>query len=143
MVAAGDIVRATDPFRRLATDKQTTASSAITTTETSVHSVTADLISGATYAITAHIQAISSTINDVIDARIREDSTSGTQLQQRRTPGISTSRTEVMVLYAEYTASSTASKTFVGTLIRQSGGGNVTRNPSTTSPSYMFIDRIS
>lgn len=142
MVAAGDIVRASDPFRRLGTDKQTTASGSFTTVETSIGSLTVDLISGATYAVVADAQVISSVVGDRIDLRIREDTTAGNTLQQVRTT-TQTATTAVVHLYSEFTASSTASKTFVLTAIRQNGTGNITRNAASTAPQYFYCDRIS
>lgn len=142
-VAAGQIIDVDDVFRRMASATFTTNSGNITTTETSVGSVAASLVSGRTYAVWFHGAADTSVAADTADCRLREDSVSGTEMTLRRVYLHDASGRFPVVLYAEYTAVATAAKTFHATYVRGSGGGNIIRVASATIPTYLFVDYIS
>lgn len=142
MVSAGDLVRASDPEVKIAGDKQTAGSATFTTTETEVIWATGALLDGATYAIRLDLKIASTVAGDDVTVQIREDSATGTVLQSLRDDILSTSFPRNFPLYAEYTASATGSKQFVGTAVRSSGTGNISRSASSTSPSYLTVTRI-
>jgi len=129
------------PGQRIATTTETTISAGFTT-ETIINTVTAELVSGRTYAIGLFTGIVSTIAGDNAEYRIREDSVAGTQLQVIRRDLLATNITEVVFLYAQYTAVATGSKTFVGTGFRQAGTGTLTRNSSATSPSYMYVEYV-
>src|SRR5690554_962612 len=112
------------PGERIATVIHTASSVGAVTGETEVASITAALVSGRTYRVTVDYPVRFTVATDMFDARIREDDSSGTQIQ-RRTPTIlvgSGSNTLVR-LEVEYTAQSTGNKTFSFTIARQTGTG--------------------
>jgi len=127
--------------QRLATTVSTTDSGAITTTETVVMSVTAPLVSGAIYRIRSHCAFQGSVTTDQHLARIREDTVSGTVLQQRRLGVPTTVTFYPLSIEVEFTAVSTASKTFVLTFQRTSGTGNVFFI-AVGGPAYFYADYI-
>ena len=129
------------PGQRIATSTETTVSAGFTA-ETIINTVTAELVSGRTYSIGLFTGITSTVAGDNAEYRIREDSVAGTQLQVIRKDLLATNITEVLFLYAQYTAVATGSKTFVGTGFRQAGTGTLTRNSSTTSPSYMYVEYV-
>jgi hypothetical protein len=131
------------PGERLATSVETTISASFTTTETVIHTVTAALVTGRTYAVHLHTRILSDVNGDNVDVRIREDNVSGTTLQLIRRDLLSTAIPETLYLYAEYTAVATGNKTFVGTGDRTTGSGNLTRNLDPAVPGYLFVEYIS
>lgn len=146
-LAGESIIAGQVPGERIATDIVTADSSTFTTTETSVQSVTAALVSGRIYRVRWCVHWGSSVEGDRVQIRIREDSgTSGTILQEFT--GESTaahggsSLGEYDTPEAEYTAVSTGNKTFSGTMVRSSGTGNVQLEGASTRPNYMYVDYI-
>lgn len=143
-VAAGQPIDVDDVVKRIATTTLTTDSAGFTTTETSIGSVTASLVDGVTYSITAHGAIDSSASGDSCDVRIREDSVSGTEMTLRRIHLIDDTGRWGFTVYAEYTATATGSKTFHVTGDRPGGaGGTLVRKASATIPTYIFVDRVS
>ena len=141
-VAAGQIVDVDDFTRRIATTIATSTTSTITTTETVTDTVTGTLVIGRTYGIFVKHGFSVSVQADQFLGRIREDSLTGTQLQAIRIGNHSTAQTYWHPYYVEYTAVASASKTFVTTLVRSSGSGNITRSGSASTPQYLYIEYL-
>ena len=119
---------------RLATTTRTSASSTFTA-ETVVDSVTASLVSGRKYRIVHASRAQSSVADGYVRGRIREDSISGTIIQIGQIPTtIAANQSAVLILETEFTAVASASKTFVATMVRQAGTGNITAHAATDTP---------
>jgi hypothetical protein len=160
-VAAGDVVQILThrgsmlvlgpvgglvPGQRIASmTPRTTTPAAVTTAETVLDTVTADLVAGRTYKVSYRSGVLSSVAGDSAFIRIREDNVSGNALQLERIhsplTGGSGSRWPAD-LEAEFTAVSTGEKTFVGTLIRASGTGDLTSPAGTGQPTYFYVDYV-
>lgn len=129
--------------RREATQTQTTDSSTFTTTETEIGTVTANLVTGATYGIwvTSHIGT--SVANDIATCRIREDTVAGQQIQERQValPNAGVAG-NICDMYTEYTAVATGAKTFSFTAARSSGTGNIRREAQGDRPTIFGIDYV-
>lgn len=132
------------PGEEIAVDTEIADSTpTFTTTETTVMSVTAPLVSGRTYKVyaSAHFETDAAVSN--VAARLREDNSTGTQLQQSFYQIWHTSSTGVPVyLEAEFTAASTANKTFVLTGVRTSGSGNLALSAGATFPSHLRVEYL-
>lgn len=143
MPLAGEKILASDVQTRIVTDTQTTDSANYTTTETTVQTVTAALVAGRVYKIVAQSRASSSTGTDTIVARLREDTSTGTELQSYFVDvSGSTTIGAAVVMEALYTAVGTGNKTFVLTGVRSVGAGNCRLEASPLRPSYLYVDRI-
>lgn len=118
----------------------TTDSTSWTTAETQLISVTLDVVSGITYGVSALVAIGTSLANDIDFPRIREDSLTGNQLvgQNLIMPTIAGSGYPIS-LYTEYTAVSTASKTFVLTGNRIVGTGAHQAHAATNRPSFLTV----
>ena len=146
MVSAGFKLRAGRvPGERIATTIRTSTSSNVSGTETAIDSVTAALVSGRTYRVrwTAGVDA--DTSGDTVFVRLREDNATGTQLNRLRVDvrlsGGAGTRYDGTI-EAEYTATSTGNKTFVGTIILATGTGPCQISASATEPVYLYVDYI-
>lgn len=138
-LAAGRI-----PGERIATSTNTSDSSTFTTTETSIGSVTAALVSGRTYRVRWHGGLVTTVADTPCIVRLREDSISGTIFQERVFSIIHAgSSGEGAVIEGEFTASSTANKTFVAGGIRFSGTGTLHADGAATHPRQIYVDYIS
>lgn len=145
MAAAGDPISAADVNVRIATTTRTSDTSTVTTTETVADSVTATLVNGRKYRVRYIAGYSSSVADDTVFLRLREDSVSGTQMAIFRGHSHLTNGAGsrwVANFEAEYTASASASKTFVATYVRASGTGNVSVNAGATYPTLLYIERI-
>jgi hypothetical protein len=133
------------PGERIATTTTTSDSSTFTATETQLDSVTAALVDGRTYQVKWD-GAIGGTVDDsVVLIRIREDDTSGTIIQERNYRVDTTLTTGVgTAAEAEFTASTTANKTFVATGLRN-GTGTATFHAegASTRPRLLYVNYIS
>lgn len=115
------------------------------TPEVSASTVTGTLVSGQLYMITFIGRVSSDVAADVTGLRIREDAgVAGTQLQFAPFAIASTSGNGFMVtLVAEYTAVSSAAKTFTLTGARQAGTGTAHRVRGTANaPGFFKIDKV-
>lgn len=142
---AGQKLKASDLnklFIRVATTLRTSAVGTFTS-ETVTDTVTASLVSGRTYGIYWYTQTQSSVAGDAVGVKIREDSVSGTILTNQRVECADSGAGYGVAQYAEYTAGSTGSKTFVGTQVRSTGTGNITSGASANQQSVIFVDYIS
>lgn len=125
---------------------RTTNSGNITTTEAVIDSVTAALVAGRKYRVVWTPGVLSSTAADTAFVRLREDSLTGTQMNILRVSlpatGGAGSRFPATI-EAPYVAAATGSKTFVGTLVRASGAGNITVQAASTYPVELYVEYIS
>lgn len=145
MAAAGDPISAADVNIRVQTTTRVSDTSTVTTTETTADSVTATLVNGRRYRVRWIVGYNSSVADDTVFLRIREDSSSGTQMAIYRGHNHLSNgggSRWVANFEAEYTASASASKTFVGTYVRASGTGNVSVVAGATYPTLLYIERI-
>lgn len=145
MVAVGDpIILARMPGYMAASTAAVADSSTFTTSETSVISVTASLISGVTYRIVFEGAWQTTVADSQITTRIREDNTSGTirQTQVINAKDGTGSLFHPFSLEARYTAASTASKTFIGTGVRLSGTGTINLDATAGSPAYLYVEVV-
>jgi hypothetical protein len=126
------------------TERESNSSNITSTTESTVDSVTASLVAGRTYRVTWAGAIFSSVKDGVARARIREDNSTGTQLAfaQAETANQTASAASNYRMEAEYTAPSTASKTFVAAVQRLTGTGNVVAQASATNPTYLYVDYV-
>lgn len=127
---------------RINTAIRTSTSSTATTTEIQIDSVTAALVTGRTYKVVWDLPVTTSVATDVHFLRIREDNTTGTQLNVRRYKGPGTEQSYPYRMEAEYTAVATANKTFSGTSIRNTGTGSVISHAASGVPAYMYVDYV-
>lgn len=143
-LAAGAKILVDDVRHRVATTPVTAPSAALTTVETVVATVAGSLISGKTYKVTYAGAFTASAVStaDHFFARLREDSLTGTQMQGRRLGANSVASGYPYAIEAEYTAGSTASKTFVVTLVRSGTAGSVTNYAAGDQPGYFYIDYV-
>lgn len=122
---------------------RTTSTGTFTTTETSIDSVSASLVTGRIYKVYWFGRIQSSVADGYVRLRIREDSVAGTQIQLGQiATNIAASQSFTTVLEVEFTAVSTASKTFHVTAVRQSGTGNISSVGATDTPNYLYVDYI-
>jgi hypothetical protein len=143
MVLAGEtIIAGKVPGERIATAKATSSSGAIGTTETVVQTIVAPVVAGRIYKITWDGR-VQSTVNaDDIAYKIREDSVSGTVLQDVAADIAISTRTWRAHFETEYEADTTEDKTFVVTLDRLAGSGDITMFATSTQPCFLYCDYI-
>lgn len=128
---------------RIETSTETADSSTFTTTETSIGSVTASLVTGRTYRVRLFTRIGTTVANDVAIVRVREDSVAGAELVGDATAALTTSVTgNTVIQEIEYTATATGAKTFVATCVRSTGSGSLRREASSTRPTYLYVDYI-
>jgi len=141
----GNISTLSDETRfRKSTTVSTSDSVTVGATETTVRSVTISAVSGQKYAVWFKGSLSSDVSADSNNMRIKEDNSSGTQLELNQIYLVNTSGNGFGVyLYTEWTAPSTASKTFVLTIQRSNGTGTAHRlRASSTNPDYFAVERI-
>lgn len=131
------------PGERIATSIETT-DSATFTAETQVMSITVPLVTGRTYRVRVIAGFISTSSEDQVIVRIREDNTSGTVLNRDYVfiATGTTNRNFKAVIEAEFTAASTANKTFVITGERAVGGAGDCMLETAEAPAYLYVDYI-
>jgi hypothetical protein len=121
-VNGGDVIYAADVNTTIAQSVYTADSSTWTSTETSIMTVTANLVSGQTYMIemdcnigtSAVTYTWSSTNAEASSVRIREDTVSGNQLAQGQVfMSAASSVGFALTVRVPYTATATGEKTFV------------------------------
>lgn len=139
-------VASTDSFgamRQIARAVRDSNSSGFSTTETSINTVTATLVDGADYLITWSADVASSAAADVARVRIRENSgTGGTQLNLGHAYVPTPARDYGFYLEAEYTATSSGSKTFSATAQRVVGTGTLSCNANANEPHFLRIVQV-
>lgn len=144
MPLAGDEIVAPDTAVRIASTPITADSATWTTTETGLLTATASLTSGWSYKITAFVMVTSTVAGDLSYIRIREDTSGGTQMTAANVYIPTTNGFGFPLHFStEYTASSTASKSFVLTGARQTGAtGTQKLVHSSSRLGFLTIDRI-
>jgi hypothetical protein len=125
MPAAGDVINSADVNVRVGVTPITANSATYGATESAaLFSVTAPLVSGQNYKIFAYLTVAADVAGDTSFMRLREDTASGTQVAGSNVYcGSNNANGYATVLYTEYTALSTASKTWVITGQRVNGSG--------------------
>ena len=125
MAKPGEFIRAADvvplTYQQLGAD-----SSAITTVETVVGTLTFSAVNGVVYETRWSLKCVQSVGTDWFLISIREDSVTGTVLDTWAFNNNTSSYGRMWVHSINYTAASTASKSIVCTLVRGSGTGNIT-----------------
>lgn len=146
-VFGGDVVYAADINELI--DRQNTTiftgdSSTWSNTEVSVMSITIAAVAGAKYKIIFEGRVSTDVAADGAVMRIREDNLTGNQLSYLPVylPTTAGNGWQSRV-YAEWTAASTANKTFVVTGQRTIGTGVAHRiRAAGNGPAYFYVDRI-
>jgi hypothetical protein len=116
----------------------TADSATVTTTETTTITLVAAVEAGAVYQISSYARISSSVAGDVVTTRIREDTSVGAQIQGGQVECSTTSTTGYSnSLSTEFTAASTGNKTFVFTIVRGGGTGNIIHRAAATAPGYL------
>lgn len=139
----GAIILASDINAFIASSASVTSDSGtITTTETTTITLVASVENGKTYELSAYARISSSVAGDVVVTRIRETSTAGAQIQGGQVECSTTSTTGYSnSIRTEWTASSTGSQTFVFTVVRGGGTGNIIHRAAATAPGFLTIRR--
>lgn len=128
-------------YRRVATTIRTT-NTATFTAETVINTVAASLVTGRRYRIRWLPDVTTNATGTIVRFRLREDSIAGTVLQLVNEEPPTTNRDYPTVLEAEFTAVSTASKTFAATAAREVGAGVLTCAANANEPQYLYVDQI-
>jgi len=127
------------PGQRIATTKATTDSPS-TTTEIVVDSVTAPLVAGRTYMV-SYMATVQGVAGDAARSFLRENNLAGAELWNARVHIAGTgSQGWPLWMTCEYTAVSTASKTFVATLTRGFGSESVMALGAANRPRFLYVD---
>lgn len=133
-------------YRRPASQRIDTATrssnSATAISEMTVDSLTAPLIEGRTYAVQWFGKVNSTVAGDDVVIRIREDSSSGSVLLALNKDIAVLNREPFTPLYVEYTAGASGDKTFVVTLERDAGSGDVFAPGNSSSRAYLYVDYL-
>jgi hypothetical protein len=142
-MASGDVTSYSDVAVRAATGSATADSATFTTTETVLLTATGTVVSGQTYKVSVAANISSTVALDALICRIREDTVTGNQIDGKIlgavTNGISGYPS---LLYAEWVASSTGSKTFVMTAARSTGSGTYQLRATSQRVSFLIVDRL-
>lgn len=142
-MASGDKLTNEVIATRVATNPVTASSSTFTNTEVSLATVTAYLIDGKRYLVKYPARFSVATAAQLVTARLREDTVSGTQLQAAQVYCHSTDSVGFdLPIEVEYTATVTGNKTFVFTGQRNGGSGNVTMLAAASSTRCLTVTLI-
>jgi hypothetical protein len=143
-VGAGDRIPWSYIATRVGTSTLTSNSATWTSSESAaLITVTASLVSGLTYKVTATLKVNSSAAADVAFMRLREDTASGTQDDGVNVyMGTNNGNGFAAILYTEYTAAATGSKSWVVTGSRASGSGTQGIVCSVNRPCFLTVDLI-
>jgi hypothetical protein len=142
-VLAGEKARASK-VGLAGTQATRTSNTSTFTAETVVDTISVPVVSGRTYLIVWMGKFFSSVADGYVRARIRETNISGTVIQSGQLPtNVAASQSFPLRMEVFWTASSTATVTFVATGQRQSGTGNITAQAGTDSPTNFYVLNIS
>lgn len=132
------------PGEEIALTTNNSDSSTWTTTETLTDTVTAALVDGRTYRVRWYGGVASTVAADIALIRMREDSTSGTLMNERNITIASTSTAGFgFSIEARYTATATGNKTFIVSGIRNGGTGTQHADATATRARYLYVTYIS
>lgn len=128
---------------RIATSIETTNSSDFTS-ETSIGSVTGNVVAGRTYSVSCNASVRGNNAGDLVACRIREDTVGGAQRQRGYVVIGSASevRSFDVPLYYEFQAAATESKTFHVTASRIAGSGTIGRRAAGDEPQITHMDYV-
>lgn len=144
MSSAGQqLVAGRIPGERIATQIETADSTTFTTTEVTITSISAPVVTGRTYRVRLATAFQSDTAGPPVVTFIREDSATGNQLNVRQSiidtaSGFGWHH----VNEVEYTADATESKAFFVTAKRNGGSGTLNMHASAAAPTYLYVDYI-
>lgn len=143
-MASGDKLANFQIQTRLSTTLLTANGATTVATEIVVATVTASLTTGRKYKIVSKNRGGSTVANDTILMRIREDSLVGTEMDVGRIfcPDLDGAAHGPCYLEAEYTAVSTAVKSFVLCASRRTGTGNINLRAGATSPGMLYVEAL-
>lgn len=143
-MASGDKLANFQIQTRIGSTLITANGALITTVEAIVATVTASLTAGRKYKIVSKNRGGSTVVNDTILMRIREDSLVGTEMDVGRIfcPDTDGAAHGPCYLEAEYTAVSTAVKSFVLCATRRTGTGNINLRAGATSPGMLYVEAL-
>lgn len=143
-MASGDVTSYSDVAVRVATGTATASSSTWTTGDTQLITATGTVVAGQTYKINCIMNIQASPAGDTLICRIREDTITGNQIDGKLLTPASAGGTGYPInLYAEWTASTTGSKTFVASAQRSTGTASTYRLIATSQEvSFLIVDRL-
>lgn len=128
------------PGELIASSSEVADSANFTTTEVIVQTVTAPLVIGRTYSIWAGPTFHSTVDGDVVHSQMRENNVSGNILDRVDDYiRVTVSAIDRTILFAFYTATATANKTFVVTGDRVLGTGSCRLEAATNRPAIMLV----
>jgi hypothetical protein len=147
-VVAGGVQYATDMnnalSKRMGSTKTVADSAAITTTETTIATlVVPNLSAGFTYAVKWTGRISGSVATDIALVFIRPTSlaTAALSVSPIYMGGTSTEGVSVDV-YGEFTAATSGSQTFIASLVRTVGSGNVFARAGSLAPHFLLCDYL-
>ncbi|WP_162959150.1 hypothetical protein [Micromonospora tulbaghiae] len=111
-----------------------------------IDSITVPVVAGRTYKIRWTVAWGSTVAGDTVFSRIREDAVGGAQLQIMRINITATGGAGTRwdgTVEAEYTATVTGNKTFVGTGTRATGTGNINAKAAADFPIRLYVEYVS
>jgi hypothetical protein len=143
----GDLVTAdalnASGFRRVGTTTATSnASTTSGTTELAVDQVTATLVSGSTYRLKWYFKWTATVANDRFALRVRDGSGIGGTERESLVFNTLTGNVFTEMLERDYTAGSSGSQTWTGTVARISGTGTVTPDGNGTGVRSFTVERV-
>lgn len=143
-VFGGDVIYAADINCRVGiTEATSDTAAAAYTTETTIDTVTVNVVNGQRYRLTAYVPFSMATANDRRLVRIRTGTTSaGVQLTYDTAVGTVAGAVYCVVLVVEWTASSTGAQSFCTTGGPNSGSGNVTFKGASSQIRFLSVDRV-
>jgi hypothetical protein len=144
MTAAGEtIVAGRIPGERVATEIITADSATFTDTAVERASVTAPVVAGRTYRVVFHGSWASTVAGDTLFVRLREDSTTGTQLNLSAfTIDSTTAAGWRQHLEGEYTADATEDKEFIISVNRVGGSGTCRLEAGDDHPTLFYVEYV-
>lgn len=126
MAYSGNLVRAGDPTR-VASLQETADITGVTTVETVVSTLNFQAVAGITYQLNFNMKLLQTVANDVFIFTVREDSITGSTVDSWAVKLPAASFGMMYPFQLDWTASIASTKTIVGTFIRNSGTGSITR----------------
>lgn len=111
------------------------------TAETVVDTINVNLLNGYSYVVIADIQVQSSVADGIARVRIREDNVAGNQIGLRQVSTAPAANQSFPIhIEAPYASPSNQNKTFVTTVVRQTGTGNLTATADANNTSVLYVN---
>jgi len=111
--------------------------------ETVVDTISVPVVSGKTYRIRWGMDVSTTVANDLARARVREDNLVGTVRQLKHIKLPDANQDFGATLEFDWTAASTTTKVFVGTIVRHLGSGTFSANSSANEPTWFTAEYVS